>query len=183
MTCHYSDWLKIKVLPNKLTTTEANFTKEHFTRFGISDCLVMDNGPQFINTEYKQFTFEQGFGHVTSSPYWPQENDKAKAAVKIVKLVYQKNKDIHVLHLDYTNTPQQGQGHSPTQRLIFRHARGILLMTPRPLQPEIVYPHQEQNHIMTEIWVERHMKKFSLTSGYIPNLILSTSILPGLMTL
>ena len=90
MTCHYSDWLKIKVLPNKRTTTEAHFNKEHFPRFGISDCLVMDNDPQFIGSEYKQFTSEKGFAHVTSSPYWPQENDKAKAAVKIVKLVYQK---------------------------------------------------------------------------------------------
>ena len=41
----------------------------------------------------------------------------------------------------------------------------------------------EQNNIMTEVWVERHMKKFSLASGYMPNPILSTSILPGLVVL
>ena len=100
--------------------TVVEFTKPHFARFGIPDRLVTDNGPQFISNEYKrQFVNEYGFEHVTtSSPYWSQGNGKAEAAVKIAKRVYQKNKDIHLALLDYRNTPQQGQEHSPTQRLI-----------------------------------------------------------------
>ena len=42
--------------------------------------------------------------NVTSSPYWPQGNDKAEAVGKIAKLMYQKNKDIHLALLDYRNT-------------------------------------------------------------------------------
>ena len=83
---------------------------------------------------------EYGFEHVTSSPYWPQGNGKAEAAVKIVKRMYQKNKDIHLALLDYRNTPQQGQEHSPAQRLLSRRTRGILPMTSALLQPEVAHP-------------------------------------------
>ena len=138
-TCHYSDWVEIDVLPNTLTATVVQLTKAHFARFGIPVRLITDNGPQFISTEYKQFASEYGFEHVTSSPYWPQGNGKAEAAVKIVKRMYQKNKDIHLALLDYRNTPQQGQEHSPAQRLISRRTRGILPMTPALLQPEVAH--------------------------------------------
>ena len=111
-TCHYSDWVEIDVLSNTLTTTIVHFTKAHFARFGIPERLVTDNGPQFISTEFKQFASEYGFERVTSSPFWAQGNGKAEAAVKIVKLMYRKNKDIHLALLDYRNTPQQGQEHS-----------------------------------------------------------------------
>ena len=139
-TCHYSDWVEIDVLPNTLTATVVQLTKAHIARFGIPERLITDNGPQFISTEYKQFASEYGFEHVTSSPYWPQGNGKAEAAVKIVKRMYQKNKDIHLALLDYRNTPQQGQEHSPAQRLLSRRTRGILPMTSALLQPEVAHP-------------------------------------------
>ena len=108
-TCHYSDWVEIDVLPNTLTATVVQLTKAHFARFGIPERLITDNGPQFISSEYKQFASEYGFEHVTSSPYWPQGNGKAEAAVKIVKRMYQKNKDIHLALFDYRNTPDRAR--------------------------------------------------------------------------
>jgi len=89
-TCHYNDWVEINILPNTLTVTEVELAKAHFARFGIPDRLVTDNGPQFTSTEYKQFLDENGFEHVTSSPYWSQGNGKAEAAAKIVKTMNQK---------------------------------------------------------------------------------------------
>ena len=83
--------------------------KAHFARFGIPERLITDNGPQFISSEYKQFASEYGFEHVMSSPYWQQGNGKAEAAVKIVKRMYQKNKDIHLALLDYRNTPNRAK--------------------------------------------------------------------------
>ena len=88
--------------------------------------------PQFISSKYKQFASEYGFEHVMSSPYWQQGNGKAEAAVKIIKKMYQKNKDIHLALLDYRNTPQQGQEHSPAQRLVSRRTRGILEICASP---------------------------------------------------
>ena len=108
-TCHCSDWVEIDVLPNTLTATVVQLTKAHFARFGIPERLITDNGPQFISSEYKQFASEYGFEHVTSSPYWPKGNGKAEAAVKIVKRMYQKNKDIHLALFDYRNTPDRAR--------------------------------------------------------------------------
>ena len=71
---------------------------------GTPERLVTDNGPQFVSTDYKQFASKYGMENVTSSPYWPQGNDKAEAVGKIAKLMYQKNKDIHLALLDYRNT-------------------------------------------------------------------------------
>ena len=139
-TCHYSDWVEIDVLPNTLTATVVQLTKAHFARFGIPERLVTDNGPQFVSSEYKQFASEYGFEHVTSSPYWPQGNGKAEAAVKIVKRMYQKNQDIHLALLDYRNTPQQGEERSPAQRPLSRRTRGILPMTSVLLEPEVAHP-------------------------------------------
>ena len=154
-TCHYSDWVEIDILPNTLTATVVEFTKPHFARFGIPDRLVTDNGPQFISNEYKQFVDEYGFEHVISSPYWSRGNGKAEAAVQIVKRVYQKNKDIHLALLDNRNTPQQGQEHSPAQRLISRPTKGILPMAPALLQPEVAY----LGTVKTEIGARRARAK------------------------
>ena len=138
-TCHNSDWIEIDILPNTLTSTVVELTKAHFAKFGVLDHVVTHNGPQFISTEHKQFVSEYGFEHVTFPPYCLQGNGKAEAAVKTVKRMYQKNKDIHMVLLDDRNTPQQGQEHSPAQRLLSRRTRGILSMMPSLLQPTVVH--------------------------------------------
>ena len=103
MASGHNVWVEIGFLPNTLTATVVQLTKAHFARFGIPERLIVEGGPQFISSEYKQFAFEYGFEHETSSPYSPQGNDKAIAAVKIVKRMYKKNKDNHLALLDYRN--------------------------------------------------------------------------------
>ncbi|KAL9974985.1 hypothetical protein ACROYT_G012097 [Oculina patagonica] len=80
-----------------------------------------------------------GFEHVTSSPYWPQGNGKAEAAVKIVKRMYQKNKDI-IWHCWTKKYPATGPGTFTSPKLISRRTRGILPMTLALLQPEVAHP-------------------------------------------
>ena len=127
------------ILHTTLAATVVELTKAHIGRFGVPDRLVTDNRPQFISTEYKQFVSEYGFEHVTPAPYWPQGNGKAEAAVKAVKRMYQKNKDIHLALLEYRNTPQQGQENSPAQRLLSRRTKGILPMMLALLQLAVAY--------------------------------------------
>ena len=134
-TFHYSDWVEIDVLPNTLTDTVVQLTKAHFARFGIPERLITNNGPQSISIEHKQLAFEYGFEHVTSSPYWPQGNGTAEAACQ--KYV---SKEQGYLFSTHRNTPQQGQEHSPAQRLLSRRTKGILPMTSTLLQPEVAHP-------------------------------------------
>lgn len=63
--------------------------KAIFARFGVSDTLVTDNGPQFSSAEFSVFSRTWIFEHKTSSPAYPQSNGKAGGAVKTVKNLLQ----------------------------------------------------------------------------------------------
>ena len=84
--CHFSDWVEVDELMDTLSTTIVNKTKVHFARFGIPHVCHTDNGPQFVGKAYKEFAKEYDFNHTSSSPYHPQGNGRAEAAVKLVKL-------------------------------------------------------------------------------------------------
>ena len=73
------------------------------------------------------------------SQYTGSQTAYSDSAVKTVKRMYQKNKAIHTALLDYRNTPQQGQEHSPAQRLLSRRTGGILPMIPSLQQPTVVH--------------------------------------------
>ena len=51
--------------------------KAVFSRHGIPDLLISDNGPQYQSHEMKQYSQAYGFMHVTSSPHYPQSNGEA----------------------------------------------------------------------------------------------------------
>ncbi len=70
------------------------------------------------SNEYKQFATEYSFKHTRSSPYHPQGNGRAEAAVKVAKNMLKKTKDFHAAMLNYRNTPQEGHSYSPAQRMM-----------------------------------------------------------------
>ena len=99
-------------------------------RHGIPDKLRSDNGPQFSSQEFKKFTQLYEFDHVTSSPTYPQSNSKAENAVKTAKQIMVKaleaGTDPHLGFLDFRNTPTEGLGTSPAQRLFGRRTKTLL---------------------------------------------------------
>ena len=69
---YYSDY--IEVSPGLKDTTSSaiiKFMKQQFSRHGIPDVLVTDNGPQFVSKEFEEFTLAWEFKHVTSWQGWP----------------------------------------------------------------------------------------------------------------
>jgi len=61
-------------------------------RHGIPKTVKSDNGPQYTAEEYKKFSKEWGFHHVTTSPYHPQANGLAEKSVQIIKNLLTKAK-------------------------------------------------------------------------------------------
>jgi transposase InsO family protein len=59
--------------------------KKNFSRHGIPDVVVTDGGTNFVNQDFKSFSKEWIFTHLTSSPHYPQGNGKAESTVKIAK--------------------------------------------------------------------------------------------------
>ena len=110
-----------------------------FARYGVPDTLVTDNGPQFASAEFAKFAKVWSFEHVTSSRY-PQSNGKSENAVKTVKRLFTKSKapgeSEYLAVLDWRNTPTEGVGTSPAQRLMGRRCKTLLPVTDALLQPQ-----------------------------------------------
>ena len=100
---------------------------------------MTDNGPQFSSAEFSAFARTWDFDHVTSSPKYPQSNGKAENAVKTVKRLFKKCKDSgqseFLALLDWRNTPTEGIGTSPAQRLLGRRCRTLLPIASSLLKP------------------------------------------------
>jgi transposase InsO family protein len=112
--------------------------KEVFSRHGIPETVVSDNGTQYSSREFKMFSMEWGFNHVTSSPNYAQANGKSERAVQTVKSLLKKsinsNEDFQLALLNYRNTPRDGLS-SPAQLLMSRQLRCKLPGTPRVVDP------------------------------------------------
>ena len=76
---YYSRYLEIAELRNTKAKTVINKTKSIFSRHGIPEEIVSDNGPQYSSDEYKHFATDYGF-----------------------------NQDPYLALLDYRNTPIDG---------------------------------------------------------------------------
>ena len=114
---YYSRYIEVA----KLISTSANSIITHlksiFSRHGIPEMVISDNGPQYSAAAFEKFSKEYGFNHATSSPKYPQANGTAERAVKTVKQLLVKNQDPYMAMLVYRATPLEN-GYSPAEMLM-----------------------------------------------------------------
>lgn len=136
---YFSNFWEIDRLEDTTTTTVIRKLKGHFARYGIPCHVVSDPGPQFTASTFHDFSVEWNFEHLLVSPANQKANGKAESAVKSAKRLMRKNKDTNtdqfLALLDVRNTPTQGVGSSPVQRLMNRRTRTLLPMTSELLKP------------------------------------------------
>ncbi|KAG5891236.1 hypothetical protein JTB14_004351 [Gonioctena quinquepunctata] len=135
VTDYYSRSFEIFKMTKMTESVIIEKLRELFSRYGISETVRSDNGPQF-QTEFKKFAFEYDFCHITSSPYFPQSNGCIEAAVKIAKNLIKKNDDIYLALLSYRTTPLEC-GLSPSDLLYGRKLRTPLPVLPSRLNENI----------------------------------------------
>ena len=96
----------------------------------------------FGSREFQDFTREYEFEHLTSSPDYPQSNRKVENAIKtaksLMKTARESGQDFYLSLLAWRNTPTEGMGSSPAQRLFSRHTKTSLPSASRLLEPEPV---------------------------------------------
>ena len=139
---YYSDFIEVQELSDATFATVTQFLKEQFSRHGIPDVLVSDNGPQLTSHEFSTFAREWEFRHVTSSPHHHKSNGKAEAAVNVTKNLMKKafrdGRDPWLALLEYRNTPTEAVGSSPAQRLMSRRTKTLMPTASTLLRPRVV---------------------------------------------
>ena len=150
---YYSNFWEIDRLEDTRSATVIRKLKNHFSRYGIPEQLVSDNGPQFSSEKFENFAKTYDFEHLTSSPGYPQSNGKAESGVKVAKQLLKKAKDSgrdqYLAILDYRNTPTQGVNSSPAQRMLNRRTRTLLPTAASLLEPRHVDIKSERSKLKT----------------------------------
>ena len=136
---YYSNYVEVARITLIISRSIIKGLKAVFARFGIPEVLVTDNEAQFSSAEFSVFAESWGFDHVTSSPRYPQSIGKAENAVKTVKRLFKKCKEVgqseFLALLDLHNTPTEGIGMSPAQRLMGHQCRTLLPVAANQLKP------------------------------------------------
>lgn len=137
---YYSKYVEIAQLQNLQSATTIKALKDIFSRFGIPQKIVTDNGTQFSSEEFKLFCKSWEFVHETSSPLYPRSNGLAERNVRTVKLLMVKaeetGEDWQIALLNFRNTPVTAEQYSPAQLLMSRQLNTRLPVYVKNLQPK-----------------------------------------------
>ena len=116
--------------PNTKASTVINYTKVIFSRYGIPREVLSDNGPQFISYEYKKFSQEWAFKHITSSPRYPKSNGFVERNIKTIKRALQKSlqtgDDPQMTLLMLQTAPSRDGSPAPATRRMGRTLRTLV---------------------------------------------------------
>ena len=88
----YSEFWVADTLPDMTAETIIERCKAHFSRYGVQEVVISDNGGQFTSEQFENFARDWEFEHITTSPYHSQSNGKVESAIKISKKIIKKAK-------------------------------------------------------------------------------------------
>lgn len=118
---YYSKFIEVSKI-NSLTSQEIiQNLKIIFSRHGIPETVISDNGPEYSSNLFKEFSKLWSFQHTTSSPRYPQSNGQAERSIQTIKNIMKKTRhdqsDFRLALLEYLNTPISNCLPSPSEIL------------------------------------------------------------------
>ena len=137
----HSKWGEVYPMLKTTTSKTIELLRHMFAAYGLPEQLVLDNGPQFVSEEFRQFTRGNGIKHIRSSPYHPASNGLAERFVRTFKesMKAMKNENLSLNHklenflLRQRTTPQATTRQSPCALFLGRQVRTRLDL----LRPEL----------------------------------------------
>lgn len=146
----HSKWPEVAVMKSTSSEKTIEELRSIFSRFGLPQQLVSDNGPQLVSEEFETFMQENGIHHIKSAPYHPATNGLAERFVQTMKQALKAshstrslNQRLNAFLLSYRNTPHATTQVSPASCMFKRQLRTRLdLLRPRKTK-EIVHLKQE----------------------------------------
>ena len=85
MVDSYSCWGEVDIIHNTTTTGTIAILRTWFSRYGLPNQLITDNGPQFISFEFDRFCKQNGIKHIRVPAYHQSSNGTAEKFVQTVK--------------------------------------------------------------------------------------------------
>lgn len=147
----------VEVFKTKDLTTAFTIRKlrELFSRYGLVDTLVSDNGPQFTSYEFKNFLALNGIKHVLTPPGHPSTNGQAENFVKTFKKSIlanlDQNKDANLdqilcrFLMDYRNMKHCTTTESPAMLFFGRKLKTRFSLLKPPTTKQNILKSQDNN--------------------------------------
>ena len=133
---YFSRYPEVQKLSNTTSNGIITALKSIFSRLGIPEVIVSDNGPQYAAQEFSEFAKAYNFNHITSSPLFPQSNGQAERTVQTVKKLLKESPDPYMALLTYRSTPFPWCNLCPAELLMGRRVRTNLPLLSDQLVPE-----------------------------------------------
>ncbi|KAL3098815.1 hypothetical protein niasHT_024569 [Heterodera trifolii] len=150
----FSKYPEVFEMANSTASATIEKLRYLFTRHGIPETIVSDNGTQFSSSEFAKFVAANGITHLFSAPYNPI---KLKGEGKPNKEI------IDTFLITYRTTPNDTlpELKCPAELLLGRRPRTTIdLLRPPPHQPFEIDLEMERQLIQQEIWHQN--RKFVL---------------------
>src|SRR5277367_2683252 len=170
----FSKWPEVIPMPSTTASATIDVLLSIFTRFGLPERLVTDNGPQFTSLEFAEFTKSYGIIHTFSPPYHPATNGAAENFVGTFKTAMRSakqsntplNRAIFTFLLAYRSTPHCTTNQTPAFLMLKRELRTKMSLL-RPSLSDTVEKHQQRQidnhkgkpriyHIGQKVWARNY---------------------------
>nr|XP_055076377.1 uncharacterized protein K02A2.6-like [Misgurnus anguillicaudatus] len=126
----HSKWPEVSIMDSTTTSKTIQVLRGLFSRYGIPNVIVSDNGPQFCAEEFSFFLKANGVQHIRSAPYHPSSNGQAERFVQTFKHALKASKGSAPIQqrldgflLTYRNTPHATTKESPAMLFLNRKLR------------------------------------------------------------
>ncbi|XP_055605734.1 uncharacterized protein K02A2.6-like [Uranotaenia lowii] len=148
----HSKWPEIKAVRSPTTLAVIESLNELFSRCGVPETIVTDNGTQFTSEKFAALCNFNGIQHLRTAPYHPQSNGQAERFVDTMKRSKLKIKEgkggdiakiLQTFLQTYRSTPSRIlKGKSPAELMIGRKMRTTLdlLLKPQSNLSEGTFP-------------------------------------------
>uniref|UniRef100_A0A3B3IN70 Gypsy retrotransposon integrase-like protein 1 n=1 Tax=Oryzias latipes TaxID=8090 RepID=A0A3B3IN70_ORYLA len=129
----HSKWPEVQIMDSTTAGKTIQVLRSLFSRHGIPQILVSDNGPQFCSEEFDKFMRSNSIKHIRSAPYHPATNGLAerfvqtfKHALKSLRGMASVQQRLDTFLLTYRNTPHATTKEAPAMLFLKRRLRSRL---------------------------------------------------------
>ncbi|XP_077538135.1 uncharacterized protein LOC144150167 [Haemaphysalis longicornis] len=164
---YYSKWPEVLGTNSISTEDVIKLLDSSFSREGLPEFLVTDNGPQFVSKQMQEYLKEKGIRHVFSSNYYPQANGQIERFNRVLKEHLQvarlegkdASKSITQFLGSYRVTPHSVTGLSPAFLLHGRQPRSKVDISNFRIRKKAAESDNFLPHVRNQVFTKQHKAK------------------------